>query len=312
MTDEATLRTILVPLDGSVAAEQALPLATAIARRTGASLHLVQIEPRALSPRHRVPAWDAALRQRALVYLRETAERVRADGVDASVAVRGGAIAAGLLREAERHGAGLVVMTTHGHGPVGRAWFGSIADEMIRTAGMPVLLVRSRAQGEATTREVSRVVVPLDGSPLAEQALEHAAALARAFDAPVALARVVGGQEAGRGVPAEARSSAGAGATAPESEPPRAAEEAEAEAYLERTARRFAAEHDVRVEHALLRGEFPADAILSFPREPETEIIALTTHGLSGVRRLLLGSVADKVVRAAAGPVLVFRPAKEP
>src|SRR5262245_51041562 len=178
-------RSILVPLDGSPFAEQALPLAVAIARRGGGRLVLVTV---------RTPLTEAYvegiyistaeleddLAARYGDYLRSVAEKARAwADVPVETAVLRGDVASALCEQASAGRADLVVMATHGRGPLGRFWLGSVADQMLRVAPVPLLLVRPEAEAPPDAEPTfGRVVVPLDGTPESEEVLESAVALA--------------------------------------------------------------------------------------------------------------------------------------
>jgi nucleotide-binding universal stress UspA family protein len=286
------LRRILVPLDGSPFAEAALPVARALTKQTGGELRLVHVVevPEALS----YPEYRAEDRAWGEQYLSElaAAESARASAVTTSV--REGRILEEIHEEAREWKAELIVMTTHGRGGVSRLWMGSVADRCVRSSSVPVLLVRPHEKPEmaAPPFAPSRVVVPLDGSALAESALPHATALAKAFGARLVLLRGIaqfGGFEAGH----------------PPLDPHHVeSERAEAEGYL---AERAAAPRSagVPLEVSVLTEAGLAEAIVA---RAGGEVIVMTTHGKGGLDRAVFGSVADKVVRSAACPVLVVRP----
>src|SRR5579885_1902884 len=189
---------LLVPLDGSRFAEHALPLAKAIAQRSGAPLHLVSVHvpPSALFSSAEMVAdlqLASLVRSQELCYL-DTAtknlEGVSRGGVT-SVLLEGPVVEA--IREAA---AGiptdLIVMTTHGRGAMARFWLGSVADKLVRHTSVPLLLVRPHNEaGEAPAAAIKNVLIPLDGSSLAEEILAPAVELARLMGASVTLLRVV-------------------------------------------------------------------------------------------------------------------------
>jgi nucleotide-binding universal stress UspA family protein len=282
-------RSLFVPLDGSPFAEQALPWALSIARRAGASLHLVRVhvlyilqEPvRAWVPHG--PGREASWREQEQLYLDATAKWLTAvSPVPVSTAVVGGEEADGLLGRAREAGADLVVMTTHGRGPVGRFFLGSVADELIRRGGVPVLLARPHEPAPDVLPEPApeNLLIPLDGSALAERALGPAADLARLTEGRCNLLRVV-------------------------ESPDRPA--AEAREYLERIAGRLR-EQGLQVGTRVVVSPQAAEAILEEAGAQGSDLIALGTHGRGGVRRMLLGSIADKVIRGCSLPVLVCPP----
>lgn len=304
-------RSLLVPLDGSMFGEHALPLALSIARRAHASLQVVHV--------HVPPApmyvegmavledtSDGEARERERAYLDEVIKRLAAvSTAPASAALLEGPIADALHEHAVATGVDLVVLTTHGRGPLARFWLGSVADELVRRLPMPLLLVRPQEEAPDPAKEqvLQHVLIPLDGTALAEQILEPAVALGTVMQADYTLLRVLnplataGHDPAGypiSGLVPEALKQV----------------QTEAEAYLERTAKRLRAQ-SLRVRTRVVVGSHPAVAILDEASANPIDLIALETHGRRGLNRLLLGSVADKVLRGSPTPVLVHRPADQ-
>lgn len=297
---------VLVPLDGSRFAEQALPLAATIARAARAKLRLVLVHEPSLPPLGQPDERSyvaAELRQRRAekAYLKGQVDRLRAEtGVRATSVTLDGEVVPAIAEQAHLVDGGLVVMTTHGRGPVSRFWLGSVADELVRTLPVPILLVRPEEGEPAPRAATGRIVVPLDGSELGEAALVPAAELAERLDAALMLVHVL------EPVPV-------VGDGAPVYPAAMAAEfidarRARAEAYLDDTARPLR-ERGLRVEVAPVVVGSVAEVILDLAHGEDVAFVALSTHGRGGLQRLLLGSVADKVVRAAECPVLVVRPA---
>jgi nucleotide-binding universal stress UspA family protein len=295
------LHTILVPLDRSPLAAQALPLALELAWRAGAILDLVAVhglyaleDPGAA----RLPysaLEDAEFRRHEQDYLDATAERLaKTHCVPIRTAVVNGLVVDGLLEWQRDHPADLMVMTTHGRGPVSRAFLGSVADELLRRTPVPLLLVRPHtlAPSAPAAPVVTHMLIPLDGSPLAEQVLPPALELARLLEARCTLLRVIESDDA---------------PTVHTSCRPCAPPEADAMAYLESVARTARAQ-GLRVDTRVATARHAAACIVEQSQKSFGYIIALATHGRGGLRRMLLGSVADKVIRGSTLPVLVFRP----
>jgi len=294
-------RTILVPVDGSMFAEHALPLALALARRCGAAIHLATVAPPApsyavegvyLGPSDLVDATIASCQ----AYLENTTARLRerfAAPITGEVIF--GDAAAILCDLASSGKYDLVVMATHGRNPLGRFFLGSVADKMIRRINLPLLLVRPETEEVDLAKEpdLSRVVVPLDGTPLAEQIIEPAVALAGLMPgAEIALVRAIP-------------------ATGPDEEADvlDSLSYRDAGDYLASVARSLAA-RGLRVQTHVVFEDRPAEAILNEADDRRAGMIALETHGRSGLARLRYGSIADKVVHGAHIPVLVHRPVK--
>jgi nucleotide-binding universal stress UspA family protein len=297
-------RSILVPLDGSAFGEQALPVAVGIARRAGAALEVVLVRSVSL-PASAVPRSDKEnpLVAEAYAYLDEAVTRLASGiGVPVTATLWEGSIPDALNEHARTQGVDLVVMTTHGRGGFSRFWLGSVADDLVRRASVPVLLVRPLETAPALTQEpiLRHVFIPLDGSSLAEQVLEPAVTLGQLLETDFILLRIVkpvlfaGHDPAVFGDPAMGQ-------------PATEQLQAEARTYLEGVAERWRAQ-SLRVQTRVIVNMQPAVAILEQSLEPPDGVIALATHGRGGLTRALLGSVADKVVRGATMPVLVCRP----
>lgn len=302
-------RTIMVPLDGSDFSRQALPPAADLASRTGARVRLVCVHtglppgPGGTVPEELARADDElAEEQRAM--LESAAEELRSRGLEVEVGLERGSVVGELERVAGEE-ADLVVMATHGRGPLTRLWLGSTADGLVRRCTEPVLLVRPRedaAEGGPERPVVRHLLVPLDGSRVARSVLGPARELAGATGARVTLLRVVqpvmgpgfGPPDFPQGVDAVATATA----------------EEDAAARLERTADELR-EAGLEVAVEVTRSPDAARAILEAASELDADATAMATHGRGGIRRLLLGSVADKVLRASEHPVLLVRPGTE-
>src|SRR5690606_5159085 len=177
----ASYHEVMVPLDGSQFAEQALPYAEAVVRRTGARLVLVRVHelPIGADGVALDPQMDEEFRERSREYLGRIADEVASRlGVAVQTRMLVGRAAAMLERAAREGEVDMVVMSTHGRGGFERVWLGSVADEVVRCLEVPVLLVRPRNDGDASRRATfDRILVALDGSVLSEQILPHASAL---------------------------------------------------------------------------------------------------------------------------------------
>lgn len=294
---------ILVPLDGSMLAEQALPLATAMAQRFQATLHLLRavVVPVGLEVDFR--ALVDALRDEAQRYLADVAGRLRSSGYAVETAVVEAEPAEAILEYTQQHEIALITMATHGRTGLGRWVLGSVADKVVRASHRPVLLVRAGVT--QASPHVHRILLPLDGSTLAEQALPLAEAVARAFGAEIIVLRVI--------TPVTSPYVYGdalAGYAAPYIEDVLEAQRNEAENYVTDTVEQLrAAGLRARGEVA---GGLPADEILRVAAEHHADLIVMATHGRSGLGRFALGSVAERIVSASPVPVLVIRPAGQP
>ncbi len=296
--------TILVPLDGSLFAEASVPAAITMARRLGADIELISVfEDASVLAESR----DTGQEFKAWLgeSLEELATRIR-DASETSVAttIVDGLASERLVEYAKRSSVAMIVMSTHGRGPVSRAWLGSVADYVLRHVDVPVLLVRADEEGAATKIEEWRfdhVLVALDGSDRAERALDWAVDLATPGKTAITLFRAVE-------------------PPIPFASPylPHALEDTQAaldagheaaQTYLSQVRDRLS-KHGHRVETQAMVGGHPAPGIVDYAHEHPVDLIAIGTHGHRGLRRLVLGSVADKVLRSANVPVLLVRDAK--
>jgi nucleotide-binding universal stress UspA family protein len=302
------IRSILVPLDGSSFAEHALPLALGLARRHDAAVHLAMVHVPITTAyidgvAHFDPSLDNEIRERERRYLDAVAERLEGSGIAATTALLDGPVVGMLEAEARERHADVIVMSTHGRGGLSRAWLGSVADALVRRAPAPVLLVRPKEGEEAALEAVTafrRILVPLDGSALAEEAIGYALAVGDRASTRYTLLRVV--------IPALVVGS-------PFIEPGVhiADEDLEeqmeaARRYLDRVAERLRRD-GADVDTVVVAHPSPAAAILELADSEGADLVCLATHGRTGLSRILLGSVADKVLRAATTPVLLCRSA---
>jgi nucleotide-binding universal stress UspA family protein len=303
-------RKILVPLDGSPFAENAVAVALDAARRTGARLHLVQVHEPA-TPRSWPDGqamyderWDGALRAREDEYLRSLAHRcMERAGVAPVTELLDGPVAASLAGYATEMGIDRIIMTTHGRGGISRAWMGSVADALVRRASVPILLVRPKTDEADWDRPFSlnHVLVPLDGSDLSAAILQPAVELAQLTGAQLTLLRVV------LPLPFVA-----APYTAGPSFNQEGASQSRVNAiqYLKAVAEPLR-QRGLRVEVDTLFHTSPAIGILDYAATHSVDTIAMATHGRGGWSRVALGSVADKVMRGSMMPVLLYRPPAE-
>jgi nucleotide-binding universal stress UspA family protein len=299
-------RSILVPVDGSSLAERAIPFAVEIAKRTGAKMRVALVHqeipdvPVLASPETYV---DARLKMQNSEddYLRALTEHLTTQlGRRVSSAALKGPAAATLVEYARDSDADLVVMTTHGRGGIQRAWLGSVADQMIRNLAVPVLALRaSEANSVESPASVSDILVPLDGSSLAEVALQPAVLIARLWAAKISLVRIVQPVLIGTDPALPIASTYDEQLTRLEC--------VAAQGYLDGIANRLR-NQGVEASTSVMLGGPTVETILRLAESGAVSLIALSTHGRGGMSRLVLGSVADQLIRDANVPVLVLRP----
>lgn len=301
---------ILVPLDGSQRAEQAIPFAAQLARASGGLLFFVRVvdTPReigATSPLA-VASLQEMLEQEqteAAAYLEDVTASSGLKGLKTRCAVFAGPADSVLLHVARQEGIDLVVICSHGHTGLKRWALGSIARTILRQSTLPLLLLREQHVGlQDRLGQSICAQVALDGSPLAATALLPAGHLVAALSAPCCgalhLVRVV---------------------QRPADEKERtkhAAAIARAEQYLQTTrAMCLSALPGIQVTWAVVQADDVAEALVCLttarghtPEQHADDLIALTTHGRGGLQRWRLGSVSERVLRASTLPLLIVHP----
>jgi nucleotide-binding universal stress UspA family protein len=298
------IRSVLLPLDGSPFAAQALAWAAAIARKARARLRLVLVHqppgppPARGSDRRLWTKIELSLRKAQRDYLRGVAAQVRAeDSLQVATATLDGTPAPAIAAYVREMGVDLVVMTTHGRGGLQRAWLGSVADQLVRSLEIPLLLVRP-IEGAQAEPKLEEILVSLDGSRRAEAALPAALAMASLFGARLILVQAV--------EPVVMMVDAPTPFARNVDEELSALRRREAKDYLHDMTERVSGLGVTATASAVLSSR-AVEAIQAAARTPGVGMIALATHGRGGVRRMVLGSVADKLVRSGDLPVLVAR-----
>jgi nucleotide-binding universal stress UspA family protein len=292
---------ILVSLDGSAFAESSLPLALEISRRTGAKVHLVTVLEPVTSFAYE--GWEGAAVEWSNAYLEDVLGRIEGKaGAEVSHSVLSGHTVEMLQGECESKGVDLVVMASHGRGTMSRMWLGSVADGFVRQASIPVLLVRPDEDAAPATvfdHTFETLMIPLDGSELSERALEHSTAFGELFDSAYHLTRIVS-------YPVDVAS-------------PYLPHTAQLNQQIMEDAKKGAAEYlEAHAENMRRRGlrvttSVAVDAqaghgVLSEAEAVGADMVAMATHGRTGLSRAILGSAADKVLRGLHVPLLLHRP----
>lgn len=301
-------RRMLIPLDGSMLAEQAVPYALALAS-PGSELVLLHVLPGAepvTGARGEVVAAadevthgvETTVREELAALARRLVTR---QDVPVGVETAVGDPAARILDVARDRAATMIVLASHGRGAIGRWTFGSVADRVARSSAVPVVIVRPQdAPVEAGAVGVRRLVVPLDGSPTAAQAVPVASALARALRLPILLVTAVDPSQAVSPI-------VGYGAAFSDAvyQDLVAQLTSDARALVEQTGARLIGA-GVTTDWQILVGP-PAAAIMD--ATVGGDLIVMTSHGRSGLSRWLIGSVAEKLVRQGPVPVMIVRAA---
>jgi len=269
------LERILVPLDGSELSSRILRPVRALAARAKAEVRAIRVldgfEADQAMLRGEDPyALAAAQLGRELAPLDEAGIATAFDSYLGDPAGR-------ILDDAATYKASLIAMATHGRSGMERWFRGSVAERVLRRSTVPVFLANPHAIGESLP--VRRILVPLDGSALSAEALPLAADFARAFGAELILLHVI--EPADDGASPKAR--------------------AEALELLEQSARRL---EGLPVRTHVATGS-PALGILEASDAERVDLVAMTTHGRSGISRWAFGSTAEDVVRHARAPLLI-------
>ena len=310
---------IIVPLDGSDASRQVLPYARSIAKTVGATLHLIGV----LEPLNRVDNlsrmgsgaqnapmsqselvlsedWRAlvgGLRREARDRLDAAAEETRSRGIETTVDLLEGEAAEQIIAAGNRAGESLIAMSTHGRSGIGRWMLGSVTDKVVKHTSTPVLIIRAQREEPPDDVALSKVVLPLDGSELAERAIPHAVAFANAFGAGITILRSSSPTAYGFGY---ADYYAAQTYTDISSEVL-----SDVRDYVTSAVGRIQGMGVTSVEERTPEGN-PGAAIIDEVGDDRTKLVVMTTHGRTGVGRWVLGSVTDRVIQHSAGPVMVI------
>jgi nucleotide-binding universal stress UspA family protein len=313
------MKTMLVPLDGSALAEHVLPYVRLLAPILGMRVCLLQVvgdpdddslfaeslavtygtaDP--LAPRERFQhSWMRKL-EHADDYLVSHALELRGHGLEVVTEVRSGRAAQVIVEVAAAEHCAMIAMATHGRSGLQRWTLGSVADKVVHAADVPVLVVRGAARPPAQGGEIKRIMVPLDESPFARQALPMATDLAAGMQAELLLVEAIppslepqsGMRPLGRPIPQLAGM---------------------VDELCEHATRELDTiagdlrEEQLAVTQLVVTGH-AAEVIVDVAAERGADLIVMATHGRSGIRRWVLGSVADKVLHATTTPLVLVRP----
>ncbi len=292
---------ILVPLDGSKVAECALPYVENIAVKTDGEIVLLSVSATGSPETNHI--FQSYLEHLTEQIERRLKERWNGQKPPQHLEVHSGKAAEEIVRYADENNVSLIVMSSRGLSARGPWALGSVAGKVVRGTRKPVLLVRGQP-GNATIQQdrlVKRILVPLDGSPTGESAIPCTGMMAKALDSEVVLFHVVRqpapwvGLEGGMSYTMSLEEEEG--------------RKAYAIAYLEKVGKQLEDE-GVKVTCKIGFG-FPADEILDYAKANAVGLIAMSSHGRSGIRRWVLGSVTAKVLNSGDTAVLIVRASKE-
>lgn len=302
------LRSILVPLDGTPFSERSLPLAAEVARASEAALHLARVhvphEPDGLLSNTSfqwegvdLSEYDRNDRRREEEYLHEVEARVGTNGLEVdSALLEEGDVSEQLCAYAREVDADAIFLTSHARGGIRRVALGSVADCVLRSSHLPVVIVHP-SPGERDVeapRHVDHILVPVDWSRLAGTVFGPVVDLAKAMGARVTLTSIVTPVVLGPKILPIAPE-------APDEDELRATE------YLEELADELRAE-GLDVDVVVVSARDPVRGIVSVAAVCGVDLIAMATHGYGGVKRMIAGSVADRVLHTSELPIMMMRP----
>ncbi len=279
---------ILVPLDGSELAEQALPYVEHLARKLNSEVIFITV------------CLPGDPLERALTeYIEKRADKIKLLGIRTRSLCIEGEPAASIIDFAEKNDISLIIISTHGRTGISHWPLGNIANKIVQKSHIPVFLVRSSQPTKTPAdKELRKILVALDGSRFSEAIIPYVEQLAKGMGSEVVLLRVI-----------------------EPSKLPQLAAYIDKEKYekdfmakLEREAARYLvkkktalASKGVKVNSELLEGK-PVDTMLQYVEDKSVNLIALTTHGFSGITKWAYGSVASRIIEGSPKPILLVRP----
>jgi len=299
-------KVIMAPTEGSDSERAALSVGVKLAQRFDADLRLVRVEtaPLVIETVARPPVLEITeqtLRDERLARLRKlealgTELRVLGE-IPVITALEDGPVAPTLRAYAKKFNVDLIVMSSHSRGGLKRITLGSVTDYLVRQTNIPVLVVKPPVSFIGATPEetVGRIIVPLDGSVLAEQILPEVSALALRLNSTVSLLHVLAPVNYSQkqimqpGLPWWDT------------------DIAIADDYLTCAARHLT-EEGVSVSKEVVLSDDVATAILDYATRTRADLIAIATHGSGGLSRFMFGTVADEVTRKSSSSLLIFHP----
>jgi nucleotide-binding universal stress UspA family protein len=284
---------ILIPLDGSKEAESVLPYVRNLAPQFNSRVYILGVGIGRKTRRVNRLLED---------YVNIIVNELHVHNIKAEPVILYGTADEKILDFTTEKEIDLIIMATHGRSGITRWWMGSVAEKVISEATAPVLLVRSKRRRTASTADklepIHKILAPLDGSDIGEVALPYAEAIATTSRATVNLIQIIsppGTVEANLLGGPDWRKFINAMRDAGES-------------YLKSIAERLSGK-DIKVTYEVLTGD-PADKIVEYATAKGANLIAMSTHGRTGLSRWVLGSVADKVLHGARIPILLVRSPK--
>ncbi len=288
-------RRVLVPLDGSDMAERAIPYAKTIAKSKGSEIILFTVSIAS------VEQLDRPMK----AYLELNAKGLQSQGIKASTAIAYGNVADEIVGFADKNNINLIIISTHGYSGIKRWVLGSVARNVLYGTGVQVLLIKSKAP-KVSHVELKKLLLPLDGSPFAEAPIPFIKELTKGTNTEIVLTTVCEPPL----VP-----SYGDRPINPAWKKHRDAlwteMQKQASEYLEKLKARLE-KQGIKIKSQVIPGDLGrvAESIMQAAQNEKVDLIAMTTHGRSGVSRWVYGGVANRIVEQSAQPVLLIRPSR--
>lgn len=279
---------ILVPLDGSELAESSFPYVKHIAKKLNSEVILMMVC---------LPSNYAELPLKA--YIKNKVKEFQAKGIKTNSKILRGEAAPAILDFAQKNDIDLIVMSAHGSSGASRWSLGSCATKVLQKTNKPTLLVKSKKiKAKTFNADLKKFLVSLDGSQFSEAIIPYIKELTKINKPDVTLIRVI--------EPVTLPFTTGyIEHEKYEKEIMERAKE-EASRYLQKKKEIFEQE-EIKASTALLKGH-PANEILNYAEENNISLIAITTHGYTGITKWAYGSVAANIIESSSIPVLLFRP----
>jgi len=282
---------ILVPLDGSELAERALPYVEELAKKLKSQVILLT----ACMP-------DECMERPLTAYLEKMAEKFRSSKIKVRPIVVQGDAANVILDFAQKNSIGLITISSHGSSGISRWAFGSIVNKVLQKSHIPVLLIRSKElEAGIAEKEIKKILILLDGSQFAESIIPYVEGMTKGLD-EVILLRVIESIE----VPHFIYYDLLLPGWEKYDEDIKAGAEKEARYYLNKH-KSSLRNKGIKVSTAWLHG-IPINTILQYAEDNSVDLIAMSTHGSSGVSEWAYGSIATKIIEASSKPFLLVRP----
>jgi len=283
-------RRMLIPLDGSELAERALPYAKNLAKTKGSEVILFTVSVAS------VGQLDRPMK----AYLELNAKELESQGIKASIAISYGNMSDEIIKFADKNKIDLIIISTHGQSGIKRWVLGSVALKVLHGTCTPVLLIKSRAH-KISEVEFKKILIPIDGSPFSEASIPYVKELAKGTDGEIVLLRVS---------EPPVLSADRSPAIKPSWEEYRdilmTEIQRQAEEYMEGIKANIE-KSGIKVRSQAILGK-AVESILRVAQKENINLIAMTTHGRTGVSRWIYGSVASRIVEESLQPVMLIRP----